>query len=176
MSKYKSLGDYHYVDFEVPGSPYRYHVLDVIEKAKQFVKPKGVILEVGCGEGLILSKLAKVGFHVNGCDIDPHAVQLAIKKGNPVAYGDIGKFVGSRFDAVMALDVLEHVAEDQFSWTVHRMKAASDLIFVAVPDRHDEHGVRDFTMESLREMFLVWDCLHSETRHARHFIVMRKPQ
>ncbi len=76
------------------------------------------ILEVGCGTGGNLSMLSQFG-HVSG--IEPHdkARQLASKKGDyEIRRGSLPHdipFDPQSFDLISALDMLEHVPEDQHS-------------------------------------------------------------
>ena len=174
MSKYRERGAYHRVLFATPNDPYRLHMLDVLEKANRLLPRGSRALDFGCGEGLLIEKLRDIGITAIGWDADREAVRLGRRLGNEVWHGRIRSVVVDAFNAVFVLDVLEHVAEDEFQETVDTLLAISPLVFAAVPDRHDRHGVRDFTMESLKALFGDgWECLHSETRHARHLVVMR---
>jgi 2-polyprenyl-6-hydroxyphenyl methylase / 3-demethylubiquinone-9 3-methyltransferase len=79
---------------------------------KRFEK-KCKILDIGCGGGLLTSALAKQGHEVFG--IDPSASSIEIAKGRAahvnytVGNGQQLPFEGHSFDAVCAMDLLEHV-------------------------------------------------------------------
>lgn len=77
------------------------------------------ILDIGCGGGLLSEPLARMGAEVTG--IDPAAGNVEIARahaagsGLPVTYRAITAeelaAEGARFDAVVALEVVEHVAD-----------------------------------------------------------------
>jgi len=77
------------------------------------------LLDIGCGGGLIAEPMARLGFTVTGVDADPAAITVA--RGHAQATGlSIDYRVATaesiaeadqRFDAVLALEVIEHVAD-----------------------------------------------------------------
>lgn len=181
MSKYQQRGAYHYAEFKTPGTPYRAHVLDVVRHIEKHVPYPGNIVDIGCGEGLVLRKLTEMGHRAVGCEVDQHAVKLAHEKGNDVREGMVDVFDGQTFDAALMLDVLEHVKDEDLEWTLLSIQDLAPLVFMAVPDRTDPHGFRTFTLEEIKHVFdpveeddFEWECLHAETRHARHFVVLSR--
>jgi 2-polyprenyl-6-hydroxyphenyl methylase/3-demethylubiquinone-9 3-methyltransferase len=77
------------------------------------------LLDVGCGAGLASEGMAKLGAKVTGLDAAPAALAVArahaAESGLEIDYreGMPEDLIagGSRFDAVMALEVIEHVAD-----------------------------------------------------------------
>jgi SAM-dependent methyltransferase len=79
---------------------------------------QGKILEMGCGDGRHLVKLAEEGFYVSGIDKSPAAAALAEKwlheKGleGDIVVGDfddsVKDFVDKSFDGVIAINSLEY--------------------------------------------------------------------
>lgn len=74
------------------------------------------ILDVGCGDGLILQKLRDMGNEVWGIDVDSRSVQTARARGlHNIHCADLHTFVdrilpsGTYFDLVILFDVLEHL-------------------------------------------------------------------
>ncbi|HEY5260208.1 MAG TPA: bifunctional 2-polyprenyl-6-hydroxyphenol methylase/3-demethylubiquinol 3-O-methyltransferase UbiG, partial [Rhabdochlamydiaceae bacterium] len=77
--------------------------------------PGGRILDVGCGAGFLTNYLASRGFSVHGVDLSPSTLEIAeaqnitgtaeYKLGN----ADALPYPNSTFDAVTAMDLLEHV-------------------------------------------------------------------
>jgi trans-aconitate methyltransferase len=76
------------------------------------------VLEVGCGSGNFTVLMAARGHNVTAIDVEPDYVARAKRRlaGYPnarVSVGEVGALVWrQRFDTVVALDVLEHVADD----------------------------------------------------------------
>lgn len=77
------------------------------------------LLDVGCGGGLICEPLARLGFDVTGSDADETA--LGVARDHAAAHGIAIDYRSSaaeqlaaakrRFDAVLALEVVEHAAD-----------------------------------------------------------------
>jgi SAM-dependent methyltransferase len=44
------------------------------------------ILDVGCGTGYFSRRLAQIGFHVTGVDVEPHALEFAARKDGHVRW------------------------------------------------------------------------------------------
>ena len=167
-SKYLA-GSYHYKDFETKGSTYRKHVIDLIKQVEYHLDTGSTILDVGCGEGLIMAKLKEKGYKVKGCDVDPIAVQLGVANGHDIACGTISL---EHVDAVLLCDVLEHV--DHFADTIKKaIHSAHKLIVVAIPDRPDKHAIRSIGPEDIRQQFDGFDEIHFSTRHARHLFIFK---
>ena len=79
------------------------------------------VLDLGCGAGFMAIALAERGHDVTAIDIDPDLVRLvdagAVDRGVLVKTAvmsalDIWRFAPSSFDAVVCLDVLEHLEDD----------------------------------------------------------------
>lgn len=98
----------------------KFKILYVLQKSLRFLPSRRrlKVLEVGVGEGYLLLLLRKLGFDVYGVDISPYIVELLNRKftryGIKVLHGDISDpsqvlKLGEEFDAIFALDVLEHV-------------------------------------------------------------------
>lgn len=76
------------------------------------------VLEVGCGDGSLLAYLGRRGFsHASGVDISAEQVALARVRGVQADVADLFDFLAnqssSRFAAVLAVDVLEHLTRDE---------------------------------------------------------------
>jgi 2-polyprenyl-6-hydroxyphenyl methylase / 3-demethylubiquinone-9 3-methyltransferase len=77
------------------------------------------LLDVGCGGGLLCEPLARLGAEVTGIDPAPTNVEVARlhaeRSGVPVTYrrSTVEDVVaaGERFDVVLAMEVVEHVAD-----------------------------------------------------------------
>jgi SAM-dependent methyltransferase len=69
------------------------------------------VLDVGCGNGESLSLMRRLGWEVEGVDVDPMAVAIARAKGISVHLGDVASvaYPDDSFDAIFMSHVLEHV-------------------------------------------------------------------
>jgi 2-polyprenyl-3-methyl-5-hydroxy-6-metoxy-1,4-benzoquinol methylase len=75
------------------------------------------VLDVGCGAGGLLAYLGRRGFsHALGVDISAEQVALAQANGVRAQAGDVFDFLAQRqgeFQAILAVDVLEHLTRDE---------------------------------------------------------------
>jgi SAM-dependent methyltransferase len=75
------------------------------------------ILEIGCGSGGLLGYLRRRGFsHALGIDISEEQVALARRGGAQAELADALAFLDDHpggFDAILAVDVLEHLRRDE---------------------------------------------------------------
>jgi SAM-dependent methyltransferase len=71
------------------------------------------VLEVGCGTGLILERLAQHASHAVGVDFSPGMLQTAQRRGLSVAVGSATQlpFLSNTFDLVCSFKVLAHVPD-----------------------------------------------------------------
>src|SRR6188472_1855648 len=71
------------------------------------------VLEVGCGTGLILEKLARTARRAEGVDLSPGMLDLARKRGLDVREGSATElpYADDSFDVVLSFKVLAHVPE-----------------------------------------------------------------
>lgn len=72
----------------------------------------GRLLDIGCGSGAALERLAKLGWQCEGVDFDENAVESARSRGLNVRAGSLEeqKYPAETFDAVVMNHVLEHVS------------------------------------------------------------------
>lgn len=138
-SKYAEWGDYHWRQFARP-SIYRSHVLHV----QNWITVKAGI-DVGCGDGLITSRLPDW----IGVDPDLKAVELARKHGVKAAAGNVYTLSG-QFPAVYLGDVLEHLARPGAA--LEQIAMITDRLFLATPPRKDKPRplhVQEWTKDEL---------------------------
>ena len=77
------------------------------------------LIDIGCGGGLIAEPMARLGFRVTGIDADAVAIAVAREHAQAarldidyrVAGAEAMAAAGARFDAVLALEIVEHVAD-----------------------------------------------------------------
>jgi 2-polyprenyl-6-hydroxyphenyl methylase/3-demethylubiquinone-9 3-methyltransferase len=113
--------------------------------AKRLDCLKGLrILDIGCGGGILSEPLARLGAHVLGADPSPTNIEVARRHAS-----DVGVIVdyrsttvealadaGERFDIVLAMEVVEHVADlPLFVRRCAEMVRPSGLMIVATLNR-----------------------------------------
>lgn len=90
-----------------------YHaMIDGLELRVALPKAKGQrVLEVGCGTGLILERLARVAEHAEGVDLSPGMLQKAKQRGLNVREASATElpYENERFSLVCSFKVLAHV-------------------------------------------------------------------
>jgi SAM-dependent methyltransferase len=101
------------------------------------------ILEIGCGSGNIAIPLASLGHRVRGTDIDVKSIEYARSRGSrfpnlSLEVADIDTSTGplkSRYDAVIASEVLEHLTDP--GGTLARLRPlvkGNGVLLVTIPN------------------------------------------
>lgn len=71
------------------------------------------VLDLGCGNGALTHAMRASGFEVVGCDSDEEGIELARKGGGRFerlgVYDDPRELGDNRFDAVVSVEVVEHL-------------------------------------------------------------------
>lgn len=105
------------------------------------------VLDVGCGLGMYVSKLAEAGGDAYGVDVDPDKVAQASQR-LPNIYlspAETLPFPDNHFRTVLMHEVLEHVTDDrQAVREAYRVTAPGGRIVVFVPNRlyaFETHGI-----------------------------------
>ncbi len=100
-------------------------------------KPKGRLLEVGCGSGATLKSMRELGWEVEGVDFDPIAVEQARRKGLTVHLGSLAEqeLLGNSFDAIAANHFIEHVHDPvDVLRECHRLLKPGGLLVLITPN------------------------------------------
>ena len=104
--------------------------IEMIEKGQK-------VLDIGCGDGLLLSALAQKGVSAFGIDISEEGVKKCREKGLDVSVVDITTenlpFQDGTFDTVVMLDVLEHVYEPEVLLE-EAVRVSKKYIIISVPN------------------------------------------
>lgn len=103
--------------------------------ALEFVE-KGSVLDLGCGDGMLLTMLREMGIESEGLDISPEAVRKCITKGLKARvhpFDQVLPYADNTFDTVMLLDVLEHLY-DPASLLREAARVSRAVVIVGVPN------------------------------------------
>lgn len=94
------------------------------------------MLDIGCGAGNMIHHLSRYG-RVKGIEVDPRPVAMAQQRGYEVRLGDATRgipFPDASFDLVTALDVIEHVDEDEaILREAHRVMRPGGILAISTP-------------------------------------------
>ncbi len=96
----------------------------------------GTVLDLGSGDGLLLSLLKKKGIYGKGLDISENGLAKAREKGLDVAVFDFSNklpFADNTFDTVTMLDLLEHLYDPEFLLK-EACRVSKKSIIVGVPN------------------------------------------
>jgi len=100
------------------------------------------VLDVGCGAGLLCEPLARMGGAVTGVDAAPENIQVAAhhaeQSGLEIDYhsGELAAQRLGKFDVVVSLEVIEHVADPATFLAQLTMRLKPDgLLLLSTPNR-----------------------------------------
>ncbi len=132
---------------------YQAHLVEMVSETK----PQSV-LEVGCGDGCFIGHLPDIIPIREGCDLSTRAIQFA-KAFNPqCTYHDCDiSLLKAQYDIVVAIEVLEHIPDDQISSFIkamyERMQPHGKMI-ISVPTTVlplNKKHFRHYTIELLKK-------------------------
>lgn len=132
---------------------------------KLHVRPPASVLDAGCGWGTNLDVLESHGYDAAGLDISRQSLDRLDRPGRALIEADLTKELPARlsqFDAVIALDVLEHLDDDQQAVArLAQLAKPGGIVLVSVPalpELYSEFDAvqghrRRYVPETLREAF-----------------------
>ncbi|HGJ63840.1 TPA: class I SAM-dependent methyltransferase [bacterium] len=86
----------------------RKRYLSILDRL-EFVRKTNKIIDFGCGTGLFLQVAKERGWDIIGVEISEMAIQHLGKKNIPYLISDIPVTLYEQFDAVICIEVIEHV-------------------------------------------------------------------
>ena len=92
---------------------WRESIYTQIKLLKNNLSKGSKILEIGCGQGIMLKELVKEGFIVKGIEPSEEATKRAVLDGLDVVEGYFpnAKLSNSKFDAIISSHVFEHIKD-----------------------------------------------------------------
>ncbi|MFH1916169.1 MAG: class I SAM-dependent methyltransferase [Nanoarchaeota archaeon] len=132
LGEYGEKGDYHKeLDRKWPYYPVYVTKMEYVDRFMASVPKKKKVLDVGCGEGVLVERFRKKGHDIIGLDLNYSSAH--------VIKGDITRipFKGGTFDLVLCLDVLEHLsfAEQELAISeMARVLKKGGTLFASIPN------------------------------------------
>lgn len=140
-------------------------ILDTIGRHLN-LRPNSMILDIGCGSGLMLNALEDIGL-TSGMDMSNEAIQFSKEIfGGPVKQGSLPQQVPypeNIFELITALDVIEHIDDDVASLeAIKNLLSPSGKAIITVPaymflwsqfDELNEHK-RRYTLTELQQKLI----------------------
>ena len=126
-----------YVNYEEDKVAMRSFFLVILDAIEYNLPSRGRLLDVGAATGFFLKLAAERGWAVAGLEVSDYAVRIAERSGLPVAQGTLeaARFPDNFFDAVVLLDVIEHVAEPgRLVAQVSRLLRPGGVVAINTPD------------------------------------------
>lgn len=152
FDKYQSRGAYHWDWYETE-EWYR----KCVDKCVEFCK--GSTVDVGCGDGLLLSKLPKRSL---GLDNSDTALQICKDKELNVTGIDLDDprtivAVFGKYDYVACLNTIEHLNDVTTLLNLVKSAKKGAIIITDMPQEHpSKYHVKEYSPKELADLFSEW--------------------
>jgi len=180
--KYIWWGDYHWrLYYRKTKNPYMAHVNYVVE---YFRGKNGRLLDVGCGEGLIMKRIAEESnLDCFGIDISPLAIELAHQRGIfNCEVNSLEEFLDDNYNFVYMGDLLEHVQNPASALKKAEFWLVDDgILFLSLPlQEHkgmdDLHYFTPTLAKELIEQVFVIESICIDRRSLKAYFTARKSE
>jgi SAM-dependent methyltransferase len=118
--------------------------------ARQTINPPARVLDAGCGWGVTLEALERRAYRATGLDVSRQALERIDQFDRHLIEADLTRpftpvsVAHSAYDAVLALDVIEHVDDDRAVVTnLGRLVRPGGILIVTVPALPELHSEFD---------------------------------
>lgn len=129
-------------------------VAKIIKRMLKAGRPEPRVLDVGCAQGYLLVELQKQGCEVTGLEYSLYAIRHAEKEvAERIKRGSIldAKLSANEFDAVVCLNVLEYIPEEQVLKALKNLvKWTNNLIFFTTCFTHSRYSSQKYSPDRLR--------------------------
>lgn len=153
FNKYRLKGAYHYGWYETEDW-YKW----LVDRCVKFCGRD--VIDVGCGDGLLMQKLHDNGQSVIGIDNDPDAIRLCEQRGFWVSRVDLDKedFVTEMKDRdyMTCLNVIEHLKKPEILKDMIRYKINDGAIIATIDYQGGSFGEdhkKEYTLDELVDFF-----------------------
>lgn len=113
----------------------------ILKTLKHNLPDQAVVLDVGCGNGVISRSLGEVGYNVYGIDVSENAIAKARQLNkNPNVSFDVTSAEqliaeGKKYDAIICSEVLEHLNKpENLLSTLYQSLTDTGVLIVTVPN------------------------------------------
>ena len=160
----------------VQGSHWWFRVKDNILKdfVSKYLKKGDTVLDFGCNYGHSVKILRDLGFDAVGVDVSSEAINF----GKSIGISDIylsseQNFVSNSFDAVISLDVLEHIEDDKKAFSkISQITKHGGYVVIIVPAFMFMWGIQDVISQHYRRYTL--STLTKLVKESEDFEIVRK--
>lgn len=139
------------------------------------------LLEVGVGEGFLLSYAEQKGLNVEGIDFNDYAVKKfnphvanKVRIGNPLDILDDFRSQSKKFDVCILRNVLEHVIDPrELLKTLKDLLSNNGILIITIPNDFSDLQLRAYELGYVKEKFWVThpDHLHYfNTENIENFV------
>ncbi|MBM4370246.1 MAG: hypothetical protein FJ098_01230 [Deltaproteobacteria bacterium] len=150
------------LEYRLEGASHQFqkHWYQFLAKELEAAREMGPhVLDVGASDGYGVRILQEAGFASSGIDIAP--LHESVKN------TDISAIPGGSWDWVLAVDVVEHVAND-ILFLRHLLRVAKRGAFFSTPNWNvcrgaNPHHIREYSPQEIKALILLL-CLHHDIR------------
>ena len=130
------------------GKSYSKDFIDYLDKVLLKNSYINKILEVGCGDCIVLKKLMNKGYDVVGIDPGPLAYEAGVKKNIKVITDFFPSLLlNEKVDLIFHVDVLEHINNfEEFLSSQYDLLNENGVIIVNVPDASESFRIGDISL------------------------------
>ncbi len=139
---------------------------NIIEAVADILRAGGRVVDVGCGEGILLEKIMMrfPGSSIEGLDMDPINIRICREHGIPIREGGAYELLyeDASLDACLFIEVIEHLNEPGRALDeLYRVLKPGGRLAILFPN--------DVTFKAARIMMLMFKEAFYDTGHVRQW-------
>jgi len=101
------------------------------------------VLDIGCGNGQVLTEYRRLGWETYGLEIGPSAAEFAQQAGHEIFIGELpdANYPNDHFTAVTLWDTLEHICNPgEIMREIYRITQPGGRVYISVPNYGSWYG------------------------------------